>query len=179
MPRGKLSSPLHELMRSPTSIDEMRAMLPGVDFYIYHQLKEHSTLPRLPFIVLYEISPGRGHWVLVTETPEGIEHFDSYGLKPDGEFSFVPLMFRAQSGQASPHLVRLLLNTGRPINFSNARLQSMKTQAATCGRWCAIRQLFSDMKSDDFIRMIRKAAKKHRINGDELAVLLTIPHEWA
>lgn len=163
---------LRAMSYRPLSMDEMQELLPGVRIYIYRQLAEMQELPPLPFVLLYEIEPNNGHWVLVTETPEGIEHFDSYGLKPDGEFSFVPLMFRAKSGQASPHLVKLLLDTGRPINFSGAKLQSVRAPYATCGRWVTVRQTFNDLKSADFIKMIKKAAERHGLNNDELVTAL-------
>lgn len=163
---------LRAMSYDPLSRDTMHELAPEAAIYKYSELKEFDALPRLPFILLYETSPDFGHWVLITETPEGIEHFDSYGLKPDGEFSFVPLMFRAQSGQASPHLVKLLLDTGVPINFSGAKLQSTRTPTATCGRWCVTRLMFNDMKSDDFIKMIRGAAKRHRLTNDELVTAL-------
>jgi len=161
-------------MFKPTTGTEMGEFAPEANIMVYRDLKKLNVLPPLPLILLYETQPNMGHWVLVIETPEGIEHFDSYGIKPDGEISFVPLMFRAQSGQASPHLVRLLLNTGRPINFSDYQLQG-KDEIATCGRWCVIRLMFADMPSDDFIKMIAGASQKYGVPTDLLAVALTEP----
>ena len=156
----------------PTSSDEMRAGVPGSMVLVYRDLKQMDQLPRLPIILLYETKPGIGHWVTILRTPEGIEHFDSYGLKPDGELSFVPFAFKAQSGQEVPHLVKLLLDTGEPINFSDFRLQDEARGIATCGRWCVLRNMFAHLTSEAFGRMVLNSSKKLSLSPDEMVSVI-------
>lgn len=73
----------------PLSGTEIIKWIPNVNLIEYSEFKNHKTLPRLPIIVLYSIKKNFGHWVLIFRTPEGIEHFDSYGYAPDDESSFI------------------------------------------------------------------------------------------
>lgn len=150
---------------TPLSGIDMKKFIPDATVMTYRELKKHKALPRLPLVILYETRPHVGHWVIILETPEGIEHFDSYGIKPDGEISFVPTKWRAALGMQQPHLIQLLLDTNRPINFNDWPLQS-KGKIATCGRWCALRAKYRDLKCDDFGGMIMKVAKKFNIAPD-------------
>jgi len=156
-----------DALYAPLSGIDMKSMIPDATVMTYRQLRERQTLPKLPLVILYETEPRIGHWVVVLETPEGIEHFDSYGMKPDGELSFVPIRNRALLGADQPHLVKLLLDTMKPINFSDWRLQG-KGRIATCGRWCVLRAKYRELTSDAFGRLIHKASKKMGLRPDVL-----------
>ncbi len=151
----------------PLSGVDMKMKIPDATVMTYRELRKHETLPKLPLVILYETRPRIGHWVIVLNTPEGIEHFDSYGLKPDGELSFVPIRNRAILGADQPHLVKLLLDTMKPINFSDWRLQG-KGKIATCGRWCVLRSRYRDLTSDEFGKLIELGSKKIGVRPDVL-----------
>lgn len=148
-----------DALYAPLSGIDMKRLIPDANVMTYRQLKKYRALPKLPLVILYETKPRIGHWVVVLNTPEGIEHFDSYGLKPDGEISFVPIQNRAALGVDQPHLVKLLLDTMVPINFSDWQLQA-HGRIATCGRWCVLRAKYRDLTSEDFGNLIKKATKK-------------------
>lgn len=153
------------ILYEPLSGLDMKRLTPDATVMTYRELKKHKVLPQLPLVILYETRPGVGHWVVVLETPEGIEHFDSYGLKPDGEISFVPIKLRSMLGMEQPHLVQLLLDTQKPINFNDWPLQA-KGRIATCGRWCTLRAKYRELGTDAFGGMIMKVAKKFGIAPD-------------
>lgn len=155
----------NRVLFTPLSGLDMKSLTPDATVMTYRELKKHKVLPKLPLVILYETSPGIGHWVIVLETPEGIEHFDSYGIKPDGEISFVPTKWRAALGMQQPHLIQLLLDTMKPINFNDWPLQG-KGRIATCGRWCTLRARYRELTSDAFGGMIMKVAKKFGIAPD-------------
>ena len=144
----------------------MAALVPGSAVMTYKQLRGYQKLPPLPLIILYEVRPRVGHWVIVLETPLGLEHFDSYGLKPDGELELIPTMRRHELGEDQPHLVRLLLDTNLPINFSDGVLQGKGT--ATCGRWCALRYAARALGSEDFLRLVAEEAQKRGQSPDAM-----------
>lgn len=154
-----------------TSDTQIRDACPGITTWTYRELADVLELPRRPFALLYETEPGFGHWVAVLDTPEGIEHFDSYGLRPDDEQKWIPKQYRQELGAGSPHLVRLLLRTGKPINYSEFRLQG-PAPAATCGKWVAIRCRNRDKTAKEFAKNATALAKAHGITPDELVVLL-------
>lgn len=155
----------NRVLFTPLSGLDMKSLTPDATVMTYRELKKCKTLPQLPLVILYETSPGIGHWVIVLETPEGIEHFDSYGIKPDGEISFVPTKWRAALGMQQPHLIQLLLDTMKPINFNDWPLQG-KGRIATCGRWCTLRARYRELTSDAFGGMIMKVSKKFGIAPD-------------
>lgn len=150
---------------TPLSGVDMKRLVPDATIMTYRELKKQKVLPKLPLVILYETRPQVGHWVIVLETPEGIEHFDSYGIKPDGELSFVPTKWRAALGMEQPHLIQLLLDTMKPINFNDWPLQG-KGRIATCGRWCAMRARYRELGCDAFGGMVMKVAKKFGIAPD-------------
>lgn len=166
----------------PTSDAEIRAACPGIRTWLYRDLallEEAGELPTLPIAVLYETIPGFGHWVGLLRTPEGIEHFDSYGLRPDSELKWVPRRYREAFQADAPHMIRLLMrfqDEARAhggdvgINFSEARLQGRRPDIATCGRWVALRCRNAGLEADEFAKKVRQAARKANMSTDQFVV---------
>lgn len=146
----------------------IKKWLPNSNVILYSELKKYKKLPKLPIVILYEIIPGLGHWVTVLRTPEGIEHFDSYGYKPDDELDdFIPEKIKKQTNQDYKYLLNLLNNTGEQINYNNYKLQG-EPPIATCGRWSILRNLFSYLTTDKFNNMIQKTSKELNLTPDEI-----------
>lgn len=158
-------------MDRPLSSSMIEEAVPGMRTYKYGQLADFSELPRRPFTVLYETEPDYGHWVCIVDTPEGIEHFDPYGIIPDNELRWVKPGFRRATGQAQKHLIELLMGTGLPINYNPHKLQSKNS--STCGRWAILRACLNDLGNDDFVRAVRGVSKKMGIIPDSLAIEAT------
>lgn len=159
--------------QQPMSDSDIRDVLPGIRIYMYRELAAMAVLPRLPFVLLYETSPHYGHWVAVLETPQGIEHFDSYGYRPDDELSFIPKQYRRVVNAGSPQLVRLLLGDPRQCHFSEFRLQ--KDPAQTCGRWCVARISCAEMDAAAFARAMRGVARGLDMTPDTLVATMVPP----
>lgn len=158
----------------PTSDQEIRDACPGISTWVYKDFALMARLPPTPFALLYETEPGYGHWVGVLETPEGLLHFDSYGLKPDAELRWVPKRYRKAFGSASPHLVRMLLEDGRPVNYSQHRLQG-RGKIATCGRWVVARCRNQGLTSDQFARGMKDLARDMGLTPDQLTTRMMPP----
>lgn len=154
----------------PMSSDDIAHYLPGAGIYLYRELATMRRLPPLPFILLYETEPGFGHWVAVLEVPGGIEHFDSYGLRPDAELDFIPQKYREAFASTAPQLVRLLLEDGRRCYYSEFKLQRGDSQ--TCGRWCTVRVLCANMTAAVFAGAVRRAAREVDMSPDELVAAI-------
>jgi len=102
-------------------------------------------------ILLYESRDNYGHWTLVFKTPEGyIEHFDSYGYKPDEEIKGIPEYYRKKNYNKVPHLTYLLFTSRIPVRFSQYKLQKKGPMINTCGRWVGLRLLLRDLTEDQF-----------------------------
>lgn len=159
-----------EKIYKPLTGDEIIKWIPNVTLMRYKEFKNYNTLPKLPIVVLYEIKKDFGHWVLIFKSPEGIEHFDSYGYKPDDEFSFIPADYKTpMSGQDNKYLLQILSKRD-DIHYNQYQFQD-DGSIATCGRWAILRYLFSYLTIDQFYRMIKKSAEQLNISFDELVAL--------
>lgn len=150
----------------PTTGREIHNWLPYSTILKYSDLKKYKKLPKLPLVILYEVKPNIGHWVTILETPEGIEHFDSYGYAPDKELDFVPDEFKSDNKL----LLRLLVNHN-DINYNQYKLQK-GLDTATCGRWVILRNLFNYLTIDQFKHMIDKTSKQLKLSSDQLVTMV-------
>lgn len=157
-----------------TSDSEIRAGCPGITVWLYKDLAQLRELPPLPIAVLYETEPGYGHWTAVLQTPEGIEHFDSYGLKPDAELKFVPPEYRVAFAATAPHLLRLLARDGRDVNYNEYKLQG-GGKIATCGRWVMVRCKNHRLTTEQFADAMEGLADMYGLTLDEAVVKLAPP----
>lgn len=161
---------LAQAILRPTSDAELAEACPGLSVWLYKDLARLRRLPPLPIAVLYETRPGYGHWVGVLETPEGIEHFDSYGLKPDAELEWVPEQYREAFAANAPHMVRLLADDGRQVNYNEHRLQGRGT--STCGRWVVARCRNAGLTTNQFARGIKDLVRINGLAPDVIAAML-------
>lgn len=158
-----------------TSDSDIRRACPGITVWLYKDLAQLRDLPELPIAVLYETEPNYGHWVGVLATPEGIEHFDSYGLKPDAELKWVPKQYRVAFHATAPHLLRLLARDGRDVNYNEYKLQSKDPSIATCGRWVVSRCLNKRLTTTQFAKMMLAIANEYHCTPDEATLLIMPP----
>ena len=155
-------------MDTPLSDESIQRALPNARVMKYDELAQFKKLPKLPLVLLYETSPDFGHWVTILRTPEGIEHFDPYGIIPDDELKWVPPGFRSQSSQDMKHLLALLYGSGKKINYSPYKLQG--DESSTCGRWAILRNRMSEFGNDDFARTVLEVAHQLNMTPDELVI---------
>jgi hypothetical protein len=110
-------------------------------------------------IILTESSPNCGHWCAVLKYKDILEWFDSYGVKVDGEFKYIPKIVRKMLGQDGDVLTYLLTKTKRPnqnVYYNKRRLQSNAENINTCGRWVIARilSMLLGFELDDFINKV-------------------------
>ena len=156
-------------MNSPLSGEDLASS--GLRPFVYGELANMDELPEMPFALLYETAPSYGHWVACLETPHGVEHFDSYGLVPDGELDWVPEHLREEFGEAKTHLTRLLLGSGLPVHYNEACLQG--PDSSTCGRWCILRCRNSAIPTDAFAQGMLDLSAETGLSPDELVLRMT------
>lgn len=141
----------------------------------YRQLKKYDNINDAlgshgALVLLYESEINFGHWTLVFRAPDGvIEHFDSYGYKPDQELMQIPEKFKKKYYDGIPHLTYLLYKCEEPIRFSQYALQGKNTN--TCGRWVAIRLLSRDINENEFKKLMTIGIKP--INPDLFVTMVT------
>jgi hypothetical protein len=120
-------------------------------------------------VLLYETSKNFGHWVCVFKVNKNtIEHFDSYGMKPDDELKFIPEYFREVNYEKIPHLTYLLYNSGYNVIYNEFKLQKKKKGVNTCGRWVSVRLIYRVIPQKVFAKFFLEYT-----NPDKIVVDLT------
>lgn len=121
----------------------------------YPDLHRYGTLdeclaPYGSFFLLYESSPGYGHWTSVTLYKGVITYFDSYGKKYDTMLNDINPVWRRESHQDYPYLTKLFEESKYKIQYNNHQFQKRDSDVKTCGRWCAIRIMLKELPQKDF-----------------------------
>jgi hypothetical protein len=129
-------------------------------------LKPHGAC-----VILYETKQNYGHWCVLLEQKSGkkkknIEHFDSYGMKPDDELAYIPENYKHTGGEDYPWLTYLLAKATSPkgkynkVAYNDYPLQESKNDISTCGRWCGMRVVLKQLNIDQFIKLFTKQKLK-------------------
>lgn len=121
------------------------------NFVLYEDIHKYKNIKELvgngkKTLILYQLAR-IGHFTCVFENEEGINFFDPLGYMPDS------LLSKIEMGKHPLHhdytyLIKLLLTSNRPVIYNEYKLQ--KSSTSTCGHWCAIRMLCSDLYCDEF-----------------------------
>jgi hypothetical protein len=167
---------LNQLKAKALTNDEISELLNGhVKVMTYSELKKYHHIDELlePYgcaIILYQTKKNFGHWIaLIKQGPHIIEHFDSYGIKPDNELKFVKSYMRSELGQDYPHLTYLLYHCDYQLSYNQYRLQKFKKNISTCGRWCVTRCILRNVPLDEFVKLF----KIKGYTPDDVVTLLT------
>lgn len=105
-------------------------------------LEKYMNYKNINFlIILYEYEPNYGHWscIIKNDIQNIFEFFDPYGTKPDYQLTDIPMKLRNQFGLEHPKVAILLFDSKRTVVYNNYKLQQMKDNVSTCGKWCVIR----------------------------------------
>ncbi len=147
-----------------------------VNIVTYKELNNYNSLDEVlhPFdacILLYETKESYGHWCAIVKiSDDEVEFFDSYGLFPDDEKSFINPAFLIKSGQKLPILTRLLYECPYKLSFNEHKFQSDKNNMNTCGRWCCLRVKLKRLTLKEF----KKVFTSSNYNPDFIATLLSL-----
>ena len=84
-------------------------------------------------IIPYEDRPNRGHWTALLKYNNLYEHFDSYGVKPDGELKRIGAKRNRQLHQDEPYLTQLQKKEEEKYIYNNVGYQDKDSRVKTCG----------------------------------------------
>lgn len=135
---------------------------------LYDELGQYKTMEDLlslgAAVVLLQIeaprAPKVGHFILLLDHKSHIEHFDSYGLNIDQETAITQ----------EHHLTNLFRNSRKRIAENGRKLQTLREDVNTCGRWVAARLLLRQMELDAFIKLI----SYYHVHPDDLVAIMTM-----
>src|SRR5688572_16883500 len=116
---------------------------------VYDELQKYKTIEQVldtgAAVILLQIearnAPKVGHFIVLLDHGNHIEHFDSYGLTIDEEVAITQ----------EHHLTNLFKMSRRPIKENTKKLQTLRQDVNTCGRWVVARLLLKQMELDQFL----------------------------
>lgn len=105
-----------------------------------------------------------GHFVLILDHPDEVEHFDSYGLTLDQETKI--------TGEAN--LTKLFQTSTKKYIDNSIRMQRFAEDINTCGRWVVARFLLRKMRLKAFHQLIDQLGRP----DDETVTAMTLLLEF-
>lgn len=168
-----MSTFLQGLRKQDLSFKELQDMV-GPEFtrntlwITWDELAKYSSVSSLmqkkAVVVLLEIerpyTNNVGHFILLLQYPDHIEHFDSYGLTMEEELA----------ATQEKHLTRIFQDYRQPVINNTKRLQTLRQDINTCGRWVVGRLMLQEMKLDQFLKFI----DYFKLNHDDLITAMTM-----
>ena len=135
----------NEMSKMIASNEFSKMLGDGVNVIKYSELEKYTDINQvIPEqkgyrILLIETKQNTGHYCcLLKYSDQYFEYFDSYGLYPDQEFSFIPQQMQ-QILDEKVHIMSQLLNKlkseGGNWTYNKMKLQKMANGVNTCGRW--------------------------------------------
>jgi hypothetical protein len=158
-------------------------MLSGFD--ILHHLKNKSNILRYEdledydtiesalgkykkLVLLYPVKNSEsGHWCCLFQKGNVIYFFDSYGLIPDKEETFMTNEYKAKfDPKLYRYLTKLLFESGKEIDYNQYKFQGPDTE--TCGYHVICRLIFSNMNANQYYKLFKSGVG---VNSDHLVEL--------
>jgi hypothetical protein len=155
----------------------------------YSELKNYNNidtlLPKINDykIILIESQQNTGHWIVLLKYKNKdnkivIEYYNSYGMKPEADLSYIGSMMNKILGNGKDDLKDLLNNArekGYEVIYNKKRFQSSNKKVNTCGRWILNRIIMmTKFKMDlyDYIDFIDELKKKYDVEADIVVAML-------
>ena len=172
---------ISKIIATPLSDSDIREYLPNANIIKYSELSKYPTLDDLlPNVksycfILYEDSPNKGHWTVVSKPQEGVaEYFDSYGGYVDAPLKWTPESKRIGLGEGQPMLSKLFNKCKEDVVYNKIAYQKSDPTVNDCGRWCVLRTLkmIKGLNLDQFHQFVKKEDKKYSGDKDGLVAHL-------
>jgi hypothetical protein len=157
-----------DLIKQSLSDDDIRNFFKSkIKIVKYSDLKDMQSIddllePHMRCIILFEISAiNSGHWTLLQQCYDTkkkkpyILFFDSYGYSPENEISVISPEFRKYSDQERGYLLKLLYEQPQEVHYNNYRLQKIKKNINTCGKYCCVKGKYPFIDEHEFQRLLR------------------------
>lgn len=147
------------LMNVPMTGADMMEYNPDARLFKYTDLYNYKTIDELfahsdKIILLFLTDDHSGHWTGLHRHGDTITFFDSYGLKIDDEFKFIPKKRADELGEKYKVLSLLLRNSPYKILYNKYHLQNPSPEIQTCGRHVSLYLLNAGkMDLDTYVKL--------------------------
>lgn len=163
---------LEEIEETPMADSTIREYLPDAKIIKYDDLNDLTSIEELLpsnksyAIMLVEHAPNNGHWLALSRYDDIIEHFCSYGSKPDEYLKWNNETTNEKLGQGRKRLTELLNNYSGEVVYNPIEYQLDARDIQTCGRHDVyrIQKLLNDnMDLDQYYQHMKDM--KNKIGG--------------
>jgi len=177
---SKGKNELKEIISDPLDDTEIKHYLPEARILKYSELSIYKTIeqllphPKSYVIVLIEATVNNGHWITITRFENIIEYFDSYGLYPDQNLTWIPENKREILGQSVPYISNLFDKTKLKVVYNDVNYQKAGSKVATCGRYCVFRILLLkeyNLSLEGMHQVLEYFKKNKKLSYDETVSL--------
>jgi hypothetical protein len=145
----------------------------------YSALENYDTIEELlpeQFdyrFILIENKLNSGHWTVLCRYKNTIYYFDSYGVKIDGQWKFIPNFVRIALNQDSNDLTKLLNKAkkeGFKVESNKVKYQSDADGVNTCGRYCimVVKMIEKGYNMEEIERKLDAGCERFKCNYDIL-----------
>lgn len=164
---------IQQIKDNSLSFDQLKALTgpnqaSKCKWILYDQLKQFKDINDLmslgAVVILLQIETPKaskvGHFIVLLDHGSHYEHFDSYGLSMDQELKITQ----------EHHLTNIFKSVRKPIVDNTKRLQTLREDVNTCGRWVVARLLLRHLELDKFLKLI----SYFKVNSDDLVSIMTM-----
>jgi len=145
----------------------------------YSELENYSSITDLlpdQFdyrFILIEEKRNSGHWTVLVRNKNNIYYFDSYGVRPDGQWKYISNFIRTMLNQDSNDLSKLLNHarkSGFNVESNKVKYQSDAPGVSTCGRFCIcfVKMMELNYNLNSFEKFLDKNCERFHCNYDIL-----------
>ena len=145
----------------------------------YSELENYSSITDLlpdQFdyrFILIEEKRNSGHWTVLVRNKNNIYYFDSYGVRPDGQWKYISNFIRTMLNQDSNDLTKLLNHAkkeGFNVESNKVKYQSDADGVSTCGRYCIcfVKMIELNYNLNSFENFLDKNCDRYACNYDIL-----------
>ncbi len=146
-----------------------------IKIIIYSDIDNIETLDELlaPYdkvVILFEVfGKGCGHWCGLKRIKgtNKVIFFDPYGLIIENEINYIPFSIMKLTDARKGYLLRLLHQPKYDIYYSQYRLQKLKKDISTCGKWVCQFLSCDDLNENQFAKLFLDQ-KKNGISPDKI-----------
>ena len=123
--------------------------------------------------ILIENKLNSGHWTVLCRYKNNIYYFDSYGVKVDGQWKYIPNFIRIALNQDSNDLTKLLNKAkkeGFKVESNKVKYQSDADGVNTCGRYCimVVKLVEKGFNMEEIEKVLDNGCEKYHCNYDIL-----------
>jgi len=141
------------------------------DLLKYRNINDILPNDRDYFVLLYEIQISSGHWTTVLNYNNTLEHFDPYGIKPDGELHWIGTYTRKRLHEQFPYLSKLFNESNMNVIYNHTRFQSYNALISTCGAHVThriYRFIHNNFDLDDYTNYMNHLKTEYKLSYDEI-----------